>query len=557
MTWRAAPSPTSRRRDAGGPDLVLVNGRVSTLASRGDVPPDAEAVAIGSGRIQAVGTSAEMAAMAGSGTQVVDLEHRRVLPGLVDSHVHFVRAGLTWEDETHWEQLRDVDACVGSIAAAAASRPRGSWIRVVGGWHPGQLAEGRGPTHEDLDRFARDHPVVVQFMYDWGMLNTCAMRALGLTREVADRVDAAAFDRDRQGHPTGVVRGMAALRWLYSRLPVPSFEDQVGSTEALSREFSRVGITGLIDGGGVNTGPEVYGPIYETWRRGTLTTRVRLMVHGSGPGAEAEEYAGYRKYVQPRFGDPLLQVLGLGEIILYAIHDSETREPDLSAETLTELAQIFEQFAACRWPVQVHTMRPETVSAVLDVWEAVDRQRSIRDLRWSLVHGECLDGPMIARLKALGGGVLCPSLFRFAGDEMLEAWGQERLAGAPPLRACLDAQVVVGGGTDAMRVASYNPFAALHWYITGLTVTGNRTRDETNRLTREEALRLYTRAGAWFSFEEHQRGALEPGTFADLIVLDKDYMSVPTEEISTIGVDLTLLGGKSVWASAPFGGMSG
>lgn len=537
---------------AGAPDLVLVNGRVSTLAHSGDVPQHVEAIAIRDGRVQALGASAAIAGLAGSGTQVIDVERRRVIPGLIDSHVHFVRAGLTWEDETHWEHLHDLGSCLKAIREAAAGRAPGTWVRVIGGWHPGQLAEGRGPTQEELDQAAPGHPVVVQFMYDWAMLNTRGMQELGLTREGAERVEPEAIDRDANGDPTGVVRGMTALRWLYERLPPPSFEEQVRSTAALSREFSRMGITGLIDGGGVNTGPDVYGPVYEVWRRSQLTTRVRLMIHASRPGAEAREYADYLRYVQPRFGDDVLQVVGLGEIVLYAVHDSETRRPDLSREILSELGDVFERFAASRWPLQIHVMRPETILAVLELWEAVNQKHSIQQLRWSLVHAECLDNSMIARLKALNCGILCPSLFRFAGDKMLSEWGPQRMAFAPPLRAVMNAEVALAAGTDAMRVASYNPFEALHWYITGLTATGNPTRDERNTLSREEALELYTRGGAWFSFEETKRGCLEPGMLADIAVLDKDYLSIPLEQIPEIGVDLTLLGGTVAWASGSF-----
>lgn len=348
---------------------------------------------------------------------------------------------------------------------------------------------------------------------------------------------------------------MGALRWLYSRLPKPTADEQVASTVTLSREFAKMGITGVIDGGGVNSGPDVYGPVHEARRREELVTRVRLTVHSSGPGAEAEEYPAYLRYVHPRSGDPMLQVLGLGEIVLFAVHDAVNRHPDLSPETIEELRQIFDRFAEAHWPLQIHTILPETISAVVELWEEVDRRHPIGGLRWSLVHAESLTPELLPRLRALGAGVVCPSLFRFEGDTMLDAWGAERLASAPALRAMLDSPLPLAGGTDAMRVASYDPFAALQWYVTGLTMTGRTTRDVANRLTREEALALYTRAGAWFSFEEDERGTLEPGKLADLAVLDKDYLSVPVEEISTIGVDLTLLGGRPVWAAAPYSGL--
>jgi len=183
------------------------------------------------------------------------------------------------------------------------------------------------------------------------VLNTLAVKAVGLTSEVADTVGPMSFDRDGDGRPLGIVRGMASLRRLYAQLPIPSLEEQVSSTAALSRELARFGITGVIDGGGINSGPDIYHAVYEARRRDQLRTRVRLMIHASGPSVEREEYEGYLRYVHPLVGDPLLQVIGLGEIVLYAIHDSESRPPSLTRESREDLHWICARFAAARWPV--------------------------------------------------------------------------------------------------------------------------------------------------------------------------------------------------------------
>jgi hypothetical protein len=538
------------------PDLVLLNGKVTVTAGRKHRPHESEAIAIRSGRVLAVGANDDVSGLAGEATTVVDVEGRRVIPGLIDSHVHFVRAGVTWNDETRWERIHDLEEGLGLIRDAAQTRPFGTWIRVIGGWHPNQLTDRRGPTLEELDRVAPGHPVIVQNQYEWALLNTLGMQAMGLTSEVADAVGPVSLDRDGDGRPLGIVRGIASLRWLYAQLPVPSLEEQVESTVALSREFARFGITGVIDGGGINSGPDMYRAVSEARRRNQLRTRVRLMIHASGPGVEREEYETYLRDVHPLEGDASLQVIGLGEIVLYAIHDSTSRPPSLTREAREDLDWICARFAAARWPLQIHACRRETVDAILDCWEAVDREHPVRALRWGLVHAECLDPSTIERLRRLGAGALIPSLFRFEGDSLLDSCGAERMRTSPPLRAILNAGVPLGGGTDALRVASYLPFTALRWYTDGLSVSGQRTRDDANLLSREEALRAYTAAGAWFSFEEQSRGTLEPGRLADLAVLSGDYFSVPAEEIADLESELTLLGGEPVWSAPPFRGLA-
>ncbi|MFI1014927.1 amidohydrolase [Streptomyces sp. NPDC020965] len=538
------------------PDLVLLNGRVTTMAAE-DGPAEVAAVAVTGDRISAIGTTREIEGLAGPGTTVVDLAGRRVVPGLIDSHVHIVRAGRTWRDEVRWEDEPTLESGLAAIARRASERPAGSWIRVIGGWHPGQFPEGRGPTRAELDAAAPDHPVYVQFLYDWAVLNSAALNSLGvdhaLVRKLgAEGFDTASFETDADGELTGKVNGTPLMEWFYRRMPSPSFEEQVASTAEMSRELNRLGITGAIDGGGFNSGPDAYPAIHETWRRGLLTVRGRLAVHASRAGTEFEELAGYQRFTPLDIGDGMLRVIGAGEVILYRTVDKIAHPVEIGDEVRDQFRQIFGDLARNRWTVHAHAHQHATIDALLTAWEEAHAEHDISGLRWSLVHAEPLTPADVDRIAALGAGVLAQGLYRFQGEEALAIWGAETVAQAPPLRTLIERGIPLGLGSDAMRVASYNPFATLAWFLDGRTVLGTETLAPRHLLTRMEALRGYTAAGAWFSFEEHERGRLEPGLLADLAVLSDDYLTVAQELIPRIESVLTLVGGRVVHTGTPF-----
>ncbi|WP_326640541.1 amidohydrolase [Streptosporangium sp. NBC_01755] len=533
------------------PDLIVVNGRITTMAA-GDDPAEVEAVAVVGDRISAVGTTDEIRSLAGPATSVVDVQGRRVIPGLIDSHVHIMRAGRTWNDEVRWENEQTLDSALDAIRRRAAALPPGTWIRTIGGWHPGQFSEGRGPTREELDAVAPDHPVYVQFLYDWAVLNTAALRAIDLDDELVRELGAEHFETDADGELTGKVTGTQMMKWFYRRMPTPTFEEQIASTAAMARELNRLGITGAIDGGGMNSGPDTYRAIYETWRRGLLTVRTRLTVHPSEAGTEFEEFAGYQRFTPLDLGDGILSVLGAGELILYRSLDKISQPADVGEGARHDFLQIFRDLARSRWTIHAHAHQHETIDAILSAWEKVHAEYDISGLRWSLVHAEPLKPVDLERLKALGGGVLAQGLFRFQGEDALKIWGAEVVAEAPPFRKMLEMSLPVGLGSDAMRVASYNPFTTLAWFLTGLTVHGNRTLAPHNLLSREEALRGYTASGAWFSFEEAERGRLQPGYLADLAVLSEDYFAVEVERIPLLESLLTIVGGQVVYRAEPF-----
>ncbi|WP_225753081.1 amidohydrolase [Actinotalea sp. Marseille-Q4924] len=532
-------------------DLVLLDGRITTLSLQPGVPAEVGALAVRSGRVLAAGSDDEVRQHVGPATRVVELGGRRVVPGLVDSHVHFVRAGRTWADEVRWESMASLQDALAAVAERAAQLEPGAWIRVIGGWSEDQFAERRGPTREDLDAVAPDNPVFVQALYEYGVFNSAGIAALRLDEAtIAASPTPDQFERDADGAWNGRGTGrMAQLSWFYNQLPPPPFEREVVSTGLLSREFARLGLVGATDGGGVNSGPDVYGAVHEAWRRGLLRTRVRMLKHATRRGTETEDFAGYLRFGEPRFGDAMLRWSGIGEIILYRSHDDLGKPADFSPEALAAAKEILLPFARRGWAVQVHVMNREFLDGLLDLFEDIHAEVPIDTLRWAVIHANAVTAGDVPRLQALGLGVLHQALLRLNGEALIAAWGAERVAGSPALRALLDAGVPVGLGSDGMRASSYNPWASLQHFITGLTVGGTPTLTGEHLLSREEALAGYSRDTAWFTSEEHERGQLTPGFLADLAVLSEDYFEVPVERMHTITSELTLLGGDVVWSS--------
>lgn len=537
---------------AAVPDLILMNGRIHTMGPVRGETNSVSGLAITGGTVSAVGDSADVAAFAGASTEVVDLGGRCVIPGLLDNHIHFVRAGLTWNRELRWERCRDLASGLRMIADDAARRPSDEWTLVIGGWHEKQFPEGRGPTRAELDEASAHSPVFVQMLYDWALVNSAGMRATGLNADVAREAGEHLFEWTEAGELTGRVVGMEGCKWLYARLPSETFEEQVSSTARLSRDLNRFAVTGLIDGGGVSTSPESYDAVYETDRRGELTVRTFLTVHASGRGLEQEELGGYLRYGKPRHGSDMLQLLGAGEVILYALHD-RVHTPIVVTDSLREeFFTLLLRMAERQWTVHMHAHRPETIEAFLDASARVGATHDVRALRWGIVHGETLTEEQVARLAEIGLSAVTQSLMRFLGDQLTSAFGSEVVSNAPPMRAILDAGIPVSGGTDAMRGASFDPFTSLHFYITGRTISGDHILDERNLLTREEALRIYTRGTAYDCFAEDRIGSLQPGYSADLAVLSADYFEVAVDEILEIESELTLVAGQPVHAGAAF-----
>jgi hypothetical protein len=542
-------SEALQNRNSEVADIILFNGKVTT--GRADAP-EYEALAIKGERILALGTSQEILVMRANHTTILDLGGRRVIPGLIDSHMHLVRAGLTWMDELHWDGLTDLDEALALIAEATREKPQGSWIRVVGAWHPGQFRQRRGPTRRELSALAPHHPVYIQQLYEDALVNDAAIEAAGLSADITDP-PGGSFERDAAGIPTGRMRGVPAFNYFLQRMGSATFEQQMDSTRTMLQAFSRAGLTTAIDAGGLGATPAIYGPIFELWKRQQRQVRTRLYLGASQRGEEKEQISAWIQQYSPAFGDAYLKVIGAGELIALGYHDLEGLTPfRVPPESRRDLTEITRMVAQAGWPMHIHAVWDTTISAILDVWEEVDREFPLAGRRFSIAHADMITPADLARVQKMGIGIAVQDRLVYRSADSARAWGAEKAHNAPPLRDILDLGIPVGAGTDSTRVTAYNPWISLWWLITGGSFDGAPPRHERQRLTRMEALRLYTSGSAWFSFDEDELGTLEPGKLADLVVLSGDFFTVPESAIPGLEAVLTIVGGKPVYRSDSF-----
>lgn len=535
------------------PDLILYNGQISTLDSK---HPVATNLAVKDGRITGVDDADEYER--GPNTTVIDLKGRCVIPGLNDSHIHVIRGGLNYNMELRWDGVPSISEALRMLREQAQRTPPPQWVRVVGGWTEFQFVERRMPTLDELNRAAPDTPVFVLHLYHSALLNGAALRAVGYTKDTPEPTGGE-IRRDRHGNPTGLLIARPNALILYSTLakgPKLSFEDQHNSTRHFMRELNRLGITSVIDaGGGFQNYPGDYEVIEDLAKKGLLTVRIAYNLFTQRPKQELEDFSGWIRMTKPGAGDDFYRMNGAGEMLVFSAADFEDfpePRPDLAPGMEGELSAVVKLLVGNRWPFRLHATYDESITRFLDAFEAVNREVPFAGLRWFFDHAETISPRNIERVKALGGGIAVQDRMAFQGEYFVDRYGKQAAEQVPPIARMLSAGVPVGAGSDATRVASYNPWVSLFWLIEGKTVGGTRIYPEANRLDRTEALRLYTSGSAWFSGEEGSKGSIEVGKAADFSVLSADYFSVPAEEIKGIESILTVVAGKAVYGAGEF-----
>jgi len=536
-------------------DLILMNGRIATLDARRSF---VQAIAIHGERVVATGDDASIAAWRGPATTSIDLQGRTVIPGLVDSHSHPIRGGLHYNLELRWDGVPSLADALRMLREQARRTPPNQWVRVVGGWTEFQFAERRMPTLDELNAAAPDTPVFVLHLYDRALLNRAALRAVGYDRDTP-AFEGAEIQKDKAGRPTGMLVAKPNAFLLYATLgkgPKLPFAEQLNSTRHFLRELNRFGVTSVIDaGGGFQNYPEDYEVVTTLHRDRQLTVRLAANLFTQRPGHELDDFSAWVGQVPAGAGDDRFRINGAGEMLVYSAADFEDflqPRPDLPARMEQELSAVVRLLAEHRWPFRLHATYDETISRALDVFEAVDRDVPLKGLHWFVDHAETITPRNIDRIRALEGGIAVQHRMAFQGEHFADRYGAERAAQAPPIRRMLQAGVPVGAGTDATRVATYNPFVSLYWLVSGRTLGGARIAADANRMDRLEALELWTHGSAWFSSEQDRKGRLVPGMLADLAVLSADYFSVAEEQIKSLESVLTLVGGQPVYAKAEF-----
>ncbi len=540
IAWLVIGSQAATAQPA---DLIVTNARISTLDG---ASTQVEALAARDGKLVALGSSAAIQKWAGPATRIVDAGGRRVIPGLIDSHIHAVRAALSYATEVNWIGADTIGEAMARIHRAAEQARPGRWLIVAGGWTEQQFAERRRPTEAELVAAAPNNPVYIQLFYSALLMTPKALAVLNITPEALPR--GLSLERGAAGATTGWLSGdIVGISALFDRLPKPTFEENIAGTKQFFTELNRLGITGVGDPGGFSIAPSQYAALFEVWRERALTVRVAYSIFAQRVGSEMEEYREVTQMLPMGFGDDLLHFNGIGERLTAGMYNNNAPN-DAAKEKFLE---ILRWAARQHLTVTVHWQENSSVHHLLELFEQVNRETQITGLRWSIAHLENAAPESLARMKALGVGWTMQDAMYFQGDRALSTRGDAaRLM--PPIMTAVRAGVHVGAGTDAHRVASYNPFVALQWMLDGKTVSGQATRGPEETPSREQALRLYTEGSAWFSFDEAKRGTLEAGKLADFAILDQDYFTVPVERIARTVSLMTVVGGKAVYTAKPF-----
>jgi predicted amidohydrolase YtcJ len=539
------------------PDTVLLNGKIVTVDDYFSIE---EAVAISGERIVAVGTDAAVRALAGPGTIVVDLDGRTVIPGLIDNHNHIIRATEYWPNEARLDGVTNRFEALALLEAKAESLPEGEWLMALGGWTEAQFIGNRADfTLEELDEISPGRPAFIQSTYDHAFANTPWFDAMQIP-VLASRAErdaatglAAYVMRDETGRATGRLNGgMPMIRLAIAGFPEVTADKQADAIRQALTYLNGIGLTSIYDPGGVGIRGESYGRLRGMADNEGLTVRMFHTLGGGAPDTPEAAAAVVADIAasRPFQGDHIMDLLAVGEIYYAPFHWDSLFEPRRPVgQDLDAGRQILTAAAEGGWSVQTHASQPETIDLLLDVMEDINTEFPLRQLRWSITHADLVGREQIERMRHLGMNLQMRSISVTAQPRryrLLEEMGDAGLD-VPPLRMIEESGIPWGLGTDGTKAAQINPFITLWWAVTGLALNGDQVMRQT--LTREEALIAHTRSNAYLMFQEGNLGAIKPGLLADMLVLDRDYLTVPVQEIKEILPDATIVGGRVVLGS--------
>ncbi|RLC78005.1 MAG: amidohydrolase [Chloroflexi bacterium] len=532
------------------PDTILFNGQIFTLDAAGAT---AQAVAIKDGRIVAVGGNAEIKTLAGDHTRNIDLGGRPAIPGIFDSHNHLLEVGAKLST-IRLDECRSPEEMMELVRQQARDTPPGEWI-VGQGWNEGNW-NGRLPTRHDLDPATSDHPVVLMRFFNIDVVNSRALRAAGIDRHTPDP-KGGKIERDAKGEPNGLLR--ASAKTLVRRLiPKPTLEQMKQSLRLACREMHRFGITSIVEPGLRPLEMRAFQSLYQD---NELSLRVNLMPSWHGfHDDESEDVLGHRARepgIYSGLGDEWLRIGGLemaidGGTTSHTAYMYEPYEGDakLVAFNRIELNALYRHLRTAQelgWDVGIHCCGDHAQDMAVGAFAQVAREMPSPDARHNIVHGYFPTASALDQMAEYNiAAVLQPTFIYWEGDLLFRDVGERRAQNYKPARTYLDRGIVVTASSDVTSTVSANPFIALYALVTRKNKLGQHIAPQ-EAISREEALRAYTVSGTWLTREEHLKGTIEVGKLADIIVLDRDYFSVPDEEIKDIQVDMTIVGGDVVW----------
>jgi len=551
-----------------GADLIVFNAKIFT---GNQAQPEASALAVKQGRIYSVGSDVDILGLKNAKTEIIDARNRRLIPGIVDAHIHVLN-DLAYTYNVRWDGVPTLRKALTMLSEQAQRTPQGQWVKVIGGWSPYQFEENRFPTLDELHAAVPDRPMIVQYAYNQAFLNRQAMEALGVGTDRFPKIPDVEFEKDSSGNLTGVVHGYT---WLFLALeamvPQPTFDEQVSSLIYSIHGLNRFGVTSIIDNGGRFPYPEAQARVDVLARDNRLNVRmpfVDLQLGDGGPINMVDlEIEAITKTAPISPGQNLHPNLahgheyrGAGEVLSGEVHDHENFDRPAVIIEPEKMRRFVEQdvmkLVQRRIPFRMHISYNENISPFLDGLEKVNQTIPLDGLKWSLEHAETISPENIARVKKLGGGIALDAKMALHGDGFIKTYGREKALQTPRLGMLVDSSIPLAMTTDAFRAATYNPWVALSWMVSGKSVSGSEVLASYNRLSRTEALRLFTSGAAWFMNTETEMAMIAPGNLADFAVLDRDYFSVPEDQIKSVSSVLTVMDGRVVFGAQDYSALS-
>ena len=553
--------------EAPGADLIVHNAKIFT---GNPAQPEASALAVKDGRIYSVGADAEVLGFKNASTRIIDSRGRRLIPGIIDAHTHVLNeSGYNYN--VRWDGVPTLRRALAMLSEQAKRTPEGQWVKVIGGWSPYQFEERRFPTMDELRKAVPDRPFIVQYAYNRAFMNQQAMDAFGVGTDRFPELPGTEFEKDEQGRYTGVVHGYTfTFIAMETMVPQLSFDEEVSSLIHTIHGLNRFGITSVIDAG--NRGyPKAQANVSVLARGNRLHVRMPFVDMQFGDGSpmnmvEAQIRAitktapispGHNLHPDLAHGHVYR---GAGEVLDLDVHDHENFDRPAVIIEPDKMRQLVErdvsQLVQRRIPFRMHISYDENITPFLDALEKLNEKMPLMGLRWSIEHAETISPLNIARVKALGGGIALDPKMALHGDGFIKIHGRDKALLTPRLRQLVDSGIALAMTTDAYRAATFNPWVGISWMVSGNSVSGSEVLAKDNRLTRAEALGLFTRSPAWFMNAESEMGMIAPGHLADFALLDRDYFTVSEAEIKSLASVLTVMDGRVVFGAQEYSTLS-
>ena len=550
-----------------GADMIVYNAKITTQSLS---QPEASALAVKKGRIYAVGTDFEILSLKDNNTKLIDADGRRLIPGLNDAHVHVLNE-RNYNYNIRWDGVPTLKRALEMLSEQAKRTPEGQWVKAIGGWSPYQFKENRHPTMEELNKAVPNRPLIVQYAYNTAFLNDLAIKAMGVGTSRFPMFPGTVFEKDKQGRYTGVMHAYSfTFVSMEALIPSPSLEEQVNSLQYAINDMNRFGVTSVIDGGSIMGYPESHRPLQALIRDNRLNIRVPFvdLQFASAGGrtlvdAEIDVITRYSLSAGENMHPTMAhghEYVGTGEVLKLELHDHENFDKPAVIIDKDSIHQFIGEYLGKlvkrRIPFRMHLSYNENITPFLDALEKVNQQIPLDGLRWGIEHAETITPENIERVKKLGGGIALDDKMALHGDAFIKTYNREKALQTPLLRKMVDSNVPLAMTTDGFRASSYNPWIGIGWTVTGKSVSGSEILAKNNRLTREEALKLYTLGAAWFEHNENEKGKIAPGNLADFALLSADYFTVPEDEIKNISSVLTVVDGRVVFGTGKYNNLA-